>query len=601
MVGSGKGCGDASRDVSCDRFGSGIDPVEWGDVVHHPVTKWLKSRVERGFQKVKVADEFLAVELVGPHRDADVPVVAMGSFRNSSQPDRVARAEDALDGDLKHTPSTISPESRGPSRASRTKSNLHGAEYAFAHMVTKEAVLDAPLMLSVSGARGWVGRSMTPALAAEFAATFGSILRERSGVRHPLVCLGRDSRPSGEMLALAAASGLLAAGCHVIELGVVTTPTVGVMIGVHRAAGGLVVTASHNPIEWNGLKCLDASAAAPASAEALALIDRFRSRGMTYAAVTDLSTVDYDRTGHERHIARVLRAVDAEVIRHHGAKVVLDSVNGAGCVPGRMLLEELGCRVLQINGDPSGHFAHAPEPLEQNLHDLVETVRASGSSVGFAQDPDADRLAIVDERGRYIGEECTLALAARRMLVREAGAGTVFCANLSTSRMIDEIARSGGARVVRTAVGEANVVEAMRREGAILGGEGNGGVIVPSVCWVRDSLASMALVLELMATEGRALSEIVDDLPRFAMIKRKMDLAACGGQAAIAPALERVAHAMRDRGDVLEIDGVRVDLPEGWVHLRASNTEPIIRLIAEAADATAAATLADEVGRIAGL
>ncbi|MCH7547585.1 MAG: phosphoglucosamine mutase, partial [Planctomycetes bacterium] len=259
-----------------------------------------------------------------------------------------------------------------------------------------------------------------------------------------------------------------------------------------------------------------------------------------------------------------------------------------------------------LNGEPTGEFAHTPEPTEENLTELAERMKAEDAAVGFAQDPDADRLAIVDEKGTYIGEEYTLVLAAKRildMVAATSGGGVVVATNLSTSRMIDDLAaRYVGVEVVRTAVGEANVVEALKQAGdrGLIGGEGNGGVILPRVCWVRDSLSSMALVLSLLAAEGRPLSEIVADLPHYVMIKKKYDLSAIGGCDAVGPMLEKVKkHYTHER--INDSDGIRVDVAEGWVHLRPSNTEPIVRLIAEAKTEAGVGSLISEVAGVVGL
>ena len=253
-----------------------------------------------------------------------------------------------------------------------------------------------------------------------------------------------------------------------------------------------------------------------------------------------------------------------------------------------------------LNGEQTGIFAHSPEPTAENLQDLAREVGLTdGAACGFAQDPDADRLAVIDETGRYIGEEYTLALAALRIL--QVHGPVALAANLSTSRMIDDIAaRFPGASVLRTAVGEANVVAGMRTCDATLGGEGNGGVIIPTVGWVRDSIAAMALVLDLMASDGRPLSAIVDDLPRYAMVKRKQDLSQIGGRDAIQPALDRVRD-LHAGGRMNDVDGVRVDFDHGWVHLRASNTEPIIRVIAESGSREEAEALADRIAEESGL
>jgi phosphomannomutase len=268
-------------------------------------------------------------------------------------------------------------------------------------------------------------------------------------------------------------------------------------------------------------------------------------------------------------------------VRARRLHVVLDSVNASGCEGGRMMLDALGCGVTHIFGEMTGIFGHTPEPTAENLADLARAVRDTpGAACGFAQDPDADRLAIVDETGRYIGEEYTLVLAALRML--ELRGPFTLAANLSTSRMIDDIAaRFPGATVLRTAVGEANVVSALKPSKGLLGGEGNGGVIMPEVCWVRDSLSAMALVLDLLASRTEPLSRIVDGLPRYAIEKTKVDLAAIGGLPAVAGALTRLKAAFAHER-VSDVDGVRIDFADGWVHLRASNTEPIARIIAEA-------------------
>ncbi|MBX3354714.1 MAG: hypothetical protein KF724_03335 [Phycisphaeraceae bacterium] len=466
----------------------------------------------------------------------------------------------------------------------------------------------APLMLSISGLRGIVGESFTTDVARLYATAFAGWIDEgRPGAAAaPRICVARDGRRGGEAALGAVRDALQDAGCEVIDLGIAMTPTVGVAIAHHRGDGALVVTASHNPQQWNGLKALDSSGLAPPPERAAPLMARFKALrdGVGSAAATarvsrPRGAATEDSHAAERHVERVLQLVDVPAIRRAGFSVVLDSINASGAIAGRMLLERLGCRLTHLNGDLSGVFSHTPEPLETNLGELIAATPRAGAAVGFAQDPDADRLALVDERGRYPGEEYTLALAVWRMLERR-GAG-VLAANLSTSRLIDAVAgHFAGSRVIRTAVGEANVAAALRREHGLIGGEGNGGVIVPSVTWVRDSLSAMALTLDLLAGRGRPLSEIVAQLPPTAMVKSKLDLAAVGGAAAVAPALERVKQAW-SHASPNTVDGVRVDLDDGWVHLRASNTEPIIRIIAEAPTLARANALVDECRRLAGL
>ena len=431
-------------------------------------------------------------------------------------------------------------------------------------------------MVGVSGIRGLVGKTLTPQVAQEFGLAYGTLL---AGGR---VALGRDSRPSGEMYAAAVTAGLLAAGCEVTTIGVVMTPTLGRAIIEGKYAGGVSITASHNPAPWNGIKFLDQRGLAPNPARA-AEIARIRESREFRLATAGFVPVRHDDQAGERHVEAVLSLVEVDPRPLKGMRVVLDSVNGAGCADSPALLASLGCELIHINGEPTGDFAHTPEPLAENLTQLCEAVRAHGAAIGFAQDPDADRLAIVDEQGAFIGEEYTLALSAESLLSRRVGP---VAANLSTSRLIDAIAKRHGAVVHRTAVGEANVADAMIRHGCVIGGEGNGGVIDPRVCWVRDSLSAMSLVLQLMAATGKPISRLVAELPRFAMVKQKMECP----RDRIAGAAEAVARAFASER-VNSADGVRVDFSDGWVHVRASNTEPIVRLIAEAEDGAVAEAL----------
>lgn len=456
---------------------------------------------------------------------------------------------------------------------------------------------DAPLMLSVSGARGIMGRTMTPIVAARFAAAYGTRLAKTGAGR--AVCVGRDGRAGGEALSAAVAGALAGVGLKVVDLGVATTPTVGVAIRRHEAIGGMVVTASHNPQQWNGLKCLDGDGLAPPPETALEIIEAFEADEAAWASPTAILAIERDEDATSHHVDRILACVDVETIRGTGLASVVDSVNASGSRGAALLHQRLGVRMRQLHGESSGVFPHTPEPLAENLGELCEATAAEGAAVGFAQDPDADRLAIVDERGRFIGEEYTLALAAWRALERF-GPGPM-AANLSTSRLIDAVAaRFPGASVVRTAVGEANVTAALRREGGVVGGEGNGGVVLPRVGWVRDSFAGMALVLDLLAAHRRPLSELVAELPRLSMVKRKHDLAEIGGLDAVPAMVERLRTEFAG-ATVDDADGVRFDLAEGWVHFRSSNTEPIVRIIAEGVDDEAAATLADRAARGAGL
>jgi phosphomannomutase len=444
-----------------------------------------------------------------------------------------------------------------------------------------------PLMMSVSGVRGVIGESLTPMLAAELGCAFGTVL---GGGK---VVVGRDSRPSGAMVQQAVVSGLLACGCEVITLGIASTPATALMVRRHEAAGGIVITASHNPIMWNGIKFLTSEGLAPPPDQASRIFEAYHARGFQLAPVERLCASQSDPSAPRVHAEAALALAEPARVAEHRFRVVLDSVNGAGGAEGRMLLEKLGCEVVHVNGEPTGRFAHTPEPLAENLTQLSEAVRQSGAAAGFAQDPDADRLAIVDETGRYIGEEYTLALAAMYMFSRYPGPAA---ANLSTSRMIDDLASGAGppCRVYRSPVGEANVVAVMKAHGCRFGGEGNGGIIDLRVGRVRDSLVAMALTLQLLAETGKTLSELVAGIPSYVMIKQKFE---CPRER-----IERVLDAVRTRyagGRIDDRDGIRVDFDDGWVHVRASNTEPIIRIIGEAVSAERAESLIGEVTSLA--
>jgi phosphomannomutase len=483
-------------------------------------------------------------------------------------------------------------------------------------------------MLSVSGCRGILGKSVTPTVAARFAGVFGAFLRERhtSKDRRPLAVLARDGRAGGEVLLHAAAAGLAASGCDVLTLGVAMTPTVGVVVDSRGAAGGIVITASHNPQEWNGLKpVLRAADAAPGNIDASApgkdtadvLIDRYHAacanpggaHGVGPTEVGSISAAPAGALGIPSEPTSTHVGVLKEALKEIGAtddrssmaiKCVLDSVNASGREAGA---EFLGRRLVQhVGSGTTGLFPHPPEPTRDNLVSLSRFVTEKHADVGFAQDPDADRLAILDERGGYIGEEYTLVLAAEAVL-GAAGAmpgwkGGTVCVNLSTSRMIEDVAAKYGARVVRTAVGEANVVSAMKREGAIFGGEGNGGVIWPRVTYIRDSLSAMGLVIALMARTGKKISELVAEIPGYAIVKRKVDLRAKEDAArAVEVIAQRYAQERIDRQDGV---WVGFDSRRAWLHVRASNTEPIMRLIAEAPTEQQANAILDEAAKAIG-
>jgi phosphomannomutase len=448
------------------------------------------------------------------------------------------------------------------------------------------------LIKSVSGVRG-ITRADDPTdvtmntdVAHRLGRAYATYLaRKGSDQRRLMLVGGRDGRLGGELLLEAFADGARKSGVQAVDLGIVSTPGVAMMVKANQAAGGVVITASHNPGQWNGVKLMTSDGQAPPKAEAEKIFDLYDRMDFDDGRCDDTAGVDIDP--HAHHVSTVLGIVDVPRIRDKAFHVALDSINGAGATAGRMLLEELGCRITHINADPADDFAHMPEPIEAHLTELSHCVRDGGADVGFAQDPDADRVAVVDDKGRFIGEEFTLALCAKRIFETHPGPAA---ANLSTSRLIDDIAAAadGVCTVYRSAVGEANVVEAMKAHDCVFGGEGNGGVIDPRVVHVRDSLVGMALVLDLLAAHDRTLSEVMSQFTPYAMIKEKVE---CDSER-IARALVAVRGAFAGE-QINDLDGVRVDWPEErkWVHVRGSNTEPIMRIIAEAPDREAAQAL----------
>ena len=434
------------------------------------------------------------------------------------------------------------------------------------------------LIISVSGVRGIVGENLTPSIAAEYGCAFATFLKDTcaSGKGALSVCIGRDSRSSGQMLKSGVTAGLCAAGVDVVDLGLVTTPGVGIMVRQLRCSGGVMITASHNPIQYNGIKLLLGNGIAPPADEAGRIRQYFLDKRFAFVDSPNCGKVTSSEHTDANHITKVLAIVDKEAIAARKFKAVLDSVNGAGGRVTKKMLAELGCEVVTINDEPTGLFAHPPEPTVENVKDLCEAVRTKRADIGFAQDPDADRLAIVDEAGTYIGEEYTLALAAKYIFSKRTGRAAT---NLSTSRMIDDIAAKAGGQVIRTAVGEANVAAAMLEHDCIIGGEGNGGVIDLRVSPVRDSLVGIALVLQLMAETGKTVSQLVSEIGGYYMSKGKFAADETKAKAILDTAKKTFADARLDT-----TDGCRFDFDDGWLHLRVSNTEPVMRLIVEAKD-----------------
>jgi phosphomannomutase len=475
------------------------------------------------------------------------------------------------------------------------------------------------LMVGVSGVRGIVGKDLTPEVVTRWARAFGTWVRE-NGKREAgngkgsAVVVGRDARESGPTFAAAVTTGLTSVGCDVIDIGLVPTPTVQLAVEHHHTGGGIAITASHNPIEWNALKFIGSDGIfldGPDGKRVQELVgEDGGGRGRAGKVTTDEDAV-------ARHLDAVLRlpALDVARIRERRFHVALDAVRGAGGPVMRTLLERLDCRVTGINLETDGRFPRAPEPIPEHLGDLAALVRRSGADVGIAVDPDVDRLAIVDENGAPIGEDYTLAFAVRAVLggradgrtggpkaqspARPAVRPSVVC-NLSTSLVVEDAAREFGADVVRTPVGEVHVARAILRLGAAIGGEGNGGVMYPALHAGRDAPVAAALLLALLARDGKRVSELVAGAPRYVIVKAKAERGARNAEQG--PEMASVYAALRTRFPEASVDtqdGLRLAWRGRWLHVRPSNTEPIIRLIAEAPSVAAARELVDEGRRLA--
>jgi phosphomannomutase len=446
------------------------------------------------------------------------------------------------------------------------------------------------LMIGISGLRGTIGGSLTPTVVTNMAMAFSTWLRQNQtpiNNRFFRLVFGRDSRPSGPWVRDAAASALVASGVELIDLDIVTTPGVAMMVRHLQADGGIIATASHNPIQWNGLKLLNSQAVPPPPEDAAQIIQLYEQAASYYAPVENLLPPKKNSETHALHIKRVIEHVDVLGISTKRFKVVLDSVNGAGCIATATLLSKLGCQLIHINNVPNGLFPHEPEPTAQNLVGLTEEVRRQRAHIGFAQDPDADRLAIVDETGRYIGEEYSLVLAARLILAKKPG---VAVANLSSSRMLDDVAAAHAGQVIRTPVGEAHVVKAMLQNHSAIGGEGNGGVIDTRIVPGRDSLVGIAYVLQLLSERNKTISQLVAEIPRYEILKTKFECKREDANRAVEALKEEFASEKIDTQD-----GIRIDWERSWVHARPSNTEPIMRIIAEAPTLQEAQSRIDQV------
>jgi phosphomannomutase len=424
------------------------------------------------------------------------------------------------------------------------------------------------LKISISGVRGVVGQSLTPKLLTRFAQAFGT--HTGSGT----IVIGRDPRTSGEMVKQAVIAGILSTGNRVVDIGMCPVPTVQLQVRHRRAQGGIAITASHNPAEWNALKFIGSSGLFLDAGQARELLDIYHQGQYTKVGGSELRTVEEIEGATDLHIKSILDVLGPLPQTKKKLRVVLDSCNGAGSLVGPKLIEALGAEVVRLNTTPDGSFPRPAEPLPENLGDLCRTVKEHNADVGFAQDMDADRLAIVSDHGEPIGEDNTLVLAALYVLGREKGPVVV---NLSTTSAVADVAKKFDCPVFLTKIGEVNVTDAMRQHDAVIGGEGNGGVIYPRINFARDSLVGIALVLHLLAESGKTVTELLASVPRYSIVKEKMS---CPSDRI--PALLRKVRQEFAKFELDTRDGVKVIQPDGWLLVRGSNTEPIIRIVAEA-------------------
>ena len=439
-------------------------------------------------------------------------------------------------------------------------------------------------MVSISGIRGVVGSSLTPETIVKYAAGFAEYCHRGT------IVIGRDGRITGKSIGHIVSSTLLQMGCDVVAIGICPTPTVALAVEQKKAAGGISITASHNPMQWNGLKFF-----APTGL----FLDADENRDFWSAAERQSHTyVPWEKQGRhisdtdfiDKHIENVLslKYIDAATVRKRRFRVVLDCVNAAGGIIIPKLLRALGCDVIEMNCDVSGVFSHTPEPIPENLTDLAARVRSGHADIGIAVDPDVDRLVLVDEKGEPIGEEYTIASVVKFVLERESSQRSQpegwqshslrVVVNLSTTRALDDICESYRAELIRTPVGEINVAKKMKEVGAIVGGEGSGGVILPASHIGRDAPVGIGLTLQHLAEFGGPLSELKKTLPQYFITKGKVEIGALQPD----DVLKRLRDRFESRGKVSTADGLKLDFPNSWVHLRKSNTEPIIRIIAEA-------------------
>ncbi|WP_417871945.1 phosphoglucosamine mutase [Winogradskyella sp.] len=448
------------------------------------------------------------------------------------------------------------------------------------------------LIKSISGIRGTIGGAvednLTPIDAVKFAAAYGTWLKQQRNKENYRVVVGRDARISGEMIQSLVMNTLVGMGIHVIDLGLSTTPTVEVAVPLEHADGGIILTASHNPKQWNALKLLNHKGEFLNGVEGKKILDIAASNDMTFAEVDDLGKITKNDAYIDLHIDEVLNLplVNKEAIEAANFKVVVDGVNSTGGIAIPLLLERLGVEPVKLYCEPTGHFPHNPEPLKEHLGDLAKAVVKEHADFGIVVDPDVDRLAFMDEKGEMFGEEYTLVACADYVLSKNPG-NTV--SNMSSTRALRDVTEKHGGTYEASAVGEVNVVELMKKNNVVIGGEGNGGIIYPELHYGRDALVGVALFLSLLAEKKLSVSALRATYPNYYMSKKKIQLTPQLDVDAILKTMEtNYSHET-----LTTIDGVKIDFAENWVHLRKSNTEPIIRIYTEAQSQETADDLAD--------
>ncbi|MGV4415082.1 phosphoglucosamine mutase [Chryseobacterium sp. T1] len=450
------------------------------------------------------------------------------------------------------------------------------------------------LIKSISGIRGTIGGkvndNLTPLDVVKFASAFGTWLQNNKNKKDLTLVIGRDARISGQMVSSLVVATLQGLGINVVDLGLSTTPTVEIMVPELNADGGIILTASHNPKQWNALKLLNDKGefiTGENGAEVLALAE---SEDFNYAEVDDLGSYEINNEGFDIHIKKILDLpmVDAEAIKAKKFKVVLDAVNSTGGLAIPPLLEQLGCEVVKLYCEPNGQFPHNPEPLKEHLGDICNLMKEEKADLGIVVDPDVDRLAFIDENGEMFGEEYTLVAVADYLLRHKKGAAI---SNLSSSRALRDVVQGLGSEYFASAVGEVNVVTLMKEKNAVIGGEGNGGIIYPDLHYGRDSLVGAALFLTHLANENKTVSELRASYPAYFMGKKKIELTPEINVDALLTKMEKEYQ----NENVSTIDGVKIDFENNWVHLRKSNTEPIIRIYTEAPSQEEADQLGDDM------